>query len=411
MNSNPPPGTAFPVKTIRLGIFAMLLMLAVSNWLTWRVGEQMRQVVDSQIEVLTAAQRVEHYGTVLELSIRAVADYGDAAAAAKYKTIQPQLRETLTNLRNRVEASQDRIAAEAVDKADLALIEMEYRALDLASQGKLGEAQRLINSPRYNYLVDAYVEGVRGIEQRASAFVDTTQRKLDLYIWTMLAISTMSMGLIVIGWFVLIAPARRWGRELDKARADAEAAAERLRGSQSELELMNERLFSQARQDPLTGLKTRLAFNEEVSQVVEAAHSGKGAASAVMCDIDFFKQYNDRYGHVAGDRVLRLVARTLQSSVREGEQVYRFGGEEFVVVLADCEVEFARGRAEQLRRAVEALDIAHDDSALDRVTISMGVAEIGPDGPPSVEQWLAKADSALYRAKEHGRNQVRAIAA
>lgn len=409
--TEPSAVAAFPVKTFRLGILAMLVLLAFSSWLTWRVGEQLREVVDSEIEVLTAAHRVEHYGTILEMSVKAVVNHGDEAAAAKYKTVQPQLRQTLTGLREQVDNSSHSAAAAEVDRADLALIEMEYRALDLASQNKLEEARRLIHSPRYNYLVDAYYTGVRGIEQRASAFVESTQRKLDIYLWTLLAISAASMGLIVIGWFVLIRPARRWGRELDKARADAEQTAAQLRESKAELEQMNERLFTQARRDTLTGLNTRLAFNEEVGPIVEAARAGKGHASVVMCDIDFFKQYNDRFGHLSGDRALRQVARTLQANVREGEQVYRFGGEEFVVVLDDCELEFARQRAEQLRRAVEALDIPHSDSALGRVTISMGVAEIGPSGPGTVEEWLSEADRALYRAKEQGRNRVRALAA
>jgi diguanylate cyclase (GGDEF)-like protein len=412
--ANPDQSTSvapFPVNTIRLGILAMLVLLAFSNWLTWRVGEQLRGVVDSQIEVLTAAHRVDHYGTILEMSVKAVVNHNDEAAAAKYKTVQPQLRDTLTSLRRQVEETPDRITAEAVDRADLALIEMEYRALDLASQGRLGEARELIHSPRYNYLVDAYYAGIRSIEKRASAYIESTQRKLDIYLWIILAISVASMGLIVLGWFILIRPARRWGRELDKARAEAERAAGQLRESKAELEQLNERLFTQARRDTLTGLNTRLAFNEEVGPIVEAARAGKGHASVVMCDIDFFKQYNDRFGHLSGDRALRQVAKTLQANVREGERVYRFGGEEFVVVLDDCELEFARQRAEQLRRAVEALDIPHSDSALGRVTISMGVSEIGPAGPGTVEEWLAEADRALYRAKEQGRNRVRALAA
>lgn len=130
-----------------------------------------------------------------------------------------------------------------------------------------------------------------------------------------------------------------------------------------------------------------------------------------MCDIDYFKQYNDCFGHLAGDRALRQVARTLQSNVRDGEQVYRFGGEEFVIVLEGCELEFARQRAEQLRREVEMLDITHSESALGRVTISMGVAELRTGSAKSIEEWLAEADNALYRAKEQGRNRVRALAA
>ena len=111
-----------------------------------------------------------------------------------------------------------------------------------------------------------------------------------------------SLALVVIGWFSFVRPARRWGDQLDIARATAELAMAQLRDKQVELELLNERLYTQARIDPLTGLNTRLSFNED-AQGIGAANPAPNLYCAVMCDVDFFKQYNDSCGHLAGDRV------------------------------------------------------------------------------------------------------------
>ncbi len=244
---------AFPMRTISFGLTAMIALLVTSTFLTWRVGDQIRQAMYAQVKVLTAADKVEHYGTVLELSIKAVVDHGDAEAAARYRQIQPQLRSVLTNLRADVRGKVDESDAVEVDRTDLELIAMEYRALDLAQRGKLGEARKVIYSPRYDYLVDVYFQGVRAIEARAARYSESIRWQLNLNIWLIVAMSAASLILVILGWVALIMPTRRWGEQLNRARAAAELSAHLLEDKQAELARLNDQLFDQARTDPLTG--------------------------------------------------------------------------------------------------------------------------------------------------------------
>ena len=130
--------------------------------------------------------------------------------------------------------------------------------------------------------------------------------------------------------------------------------------------------------------------------------------SLLMGDIDFFKNYNDRYGHQAGDACLRAVAGAIVSQAeRPGDFVARYGGEEFVVVLPRTPAAGALHIAEEIRRAVRALEIPHADSQVDGfITLSLGVAEMDTAPGRTAESLLQAADAALYRAKNQGRNRV-----
>jgi diguanylate cyclase (GGDEF)-like protein len=133
-----------------------------------------------------------------------------------------------------------------------------------------------------------------------------------------------------------------------------------------------------------------------------------------MIDIDRFKDYNDRHGHVAGDKVLRLVAETLASHCRPSDRVYRFGGEEFIVLLPGATIVDALAVAERQRVAVAELAIQTDRPGRsdddEVVTISIGVAPMGQgssDDPTArADEWLRAADTAMYESKANGRNRV-----
>lgn len=131
---------------------------------------------------------------------------------------------------------------------------------------------------------------------------------------------------------------------------------------------------------------------------------------AVMCDIDFFRQYNDVYGQSAGDEVLRHVAEALSRSCRGEDQVFSRKGEGFVMVVPGDSLERAKACAERHRAAVEQLQIVHEGSPFGVVTISMGLATIVSGGRGATEEALEEADAALVRAKRLGRNQVAAAA-
>jgi diguanylate cyclase (GGDEF)-like protein len=174
------------------------------------------------------------------------------------------------------------------------------------------------------------------------------------------------------------------------------------------LDATNRELRRLSSTDWLTGIANRRQFDETFSREWRrSVRTGKPIA-LVLCDIDFFKQYNDGYGHQAGDECLRAVAHCLEEAVRRpGDRVTRFGGEEFAVVLPETDSTGAAAMAEKMRAAVEALGMAHVGSEVARVvTVTAGVASMTPrssDRQTDLVQW---ADAALYDGKRAGRNRV-----
>jgi diguanylate cyclase (GGDEF)-like protein/PAS domain S-box-containing protein len=163
--------------------------------------------------------------------------------------------------------------------------------------------------------------------------------------------------------------------------------------------------------DPLTGLHNRRHLSEHLPRAIATARRAGAAVSVLLADVDHFKQFNDRFGHDAGDRVLTAVAGAMARSLREGDLAFRYGGEEFVAVLSDCSPEDALRWAERLRAAIaEASAQADPEGKMPRITCSVGVASFPADGA-TAGQLLDAADRALYSAKDAGRNCVRILKA
>jgi len=160
--------------------------------------------------------------------------------------------------------------------------------------------------------------------------------------------------------------------------------------------------------DGLTQLANRRCFDEYLEQEWQRLARERQPLSLIMCDIDFFKNYNDTYGHIAGDDCLRKVSHLIKQSVRRpADLAARYGGEEFVLVLPNTDIEGSMLVAEAIRNKLLELKLPHEDSAVSKfVTLSMGVTALIPkiDSQPSI--LLTSADYALYRAKELGRNQT-----
>jgi diguanylate cyclase (GGDEF)-like protein len=169
----------------------------------------------------------------------------------------------------------------------------------------------------------------------------------------------------------------------------------------------NARLFSRVQElattDELTGQHNRRHFYAIAGALVDASGRGGHDLAAAMLDIDKFKNINDTYGHGIGDEVIRTVASRVRAAIRHSDVLGRYGGEEFAVVLPDHGGD-ARLLAERMRAAVAAHPIKTAAGPI-QVTISVGLAALTP-GDGSLDQLLARADHALYRAKEAGRNQV-----
>ena len=146
-------------------------------------------------------------------------------------------------------------------------------------------------------------------------------------------------------------------------------------------------------------------MEETLGREIHGASRQGGSLSLVMLDVDHFKPYNDRYGHEAGDALLRELGVWLASQLRQGDVPCRYGGEEFVLILPGASLEGTRARAERLREAVRLLRVQHRDQALDPITVSLGIASYPLHGA-TADALLRAADLALYRAKADGRNRV-----
>jgi len=181
-----------------------------------------------------------------------------------------------------------------------------------------------------------------------------------------------------------------------------------LEKSQKELAAANEILEKLSALDGLTGVPNRRRFDEVLNKEWQRSVRHSTSLSLIMIDIDYFKFYNDTYGHQGGDECLIRVAKALEGAARrETDVVARYGGEEFGVILPETGSKGAFEVAETLRATVEALNIAHESSQVcDHVTISVGVATWLPEKGSGPEHLLAAADEALYKSKEDGRNRV-----
>jgi len=168
---------------------------------------------------------------------------------------------------------------------------------------------------------------------------------------------------------------------------------------------LNEALKDQAIHDPLTGLLNRRYLYESLPQTLNHALRMKQSFTVCMIDIDFFKKINDTYGHDAGDEVLKFIAALLKNNLRKSDMICRFGGEEFVVVLLDNDLEHAKSQMELIRLAVKDAQIKIQKQTLPSISISIGIAETPKHGV-TISDLLRAADSALYIAKKTGRDRI-----
>ncbi len=182
-----------------------------------------------------------------------------------------------------------------------------------------------------------------------------------------------------------------------------------LASSRQEIETLQQNLEAvrvESITDPLTTLANRKYFDNALAKGIAEAQEKNEPLALLMADIDHFKGFNDRYGHLTGDQVLRLVALSVKQNVKGRDVAARYGGEEFVVALPSTSLQSAITVADQIRRAVMTKELMKRSSGerLGRVTISIGVAVVRPSDTPAL--LIERADKCLYAAKRHGRNRV-----
>ena len=155
--------------------------------------------------------------------------------------------------------------------------------------------------------------------------------------------------------------------------------------------------------DALTGLPNREAYQQRLEQEVQRIKRYGGKLSLMVCDVDLFKRINDSYGHLAGDKVLKIIAKSLQKNLRDSDFIARFGGEEFVVLMPETSTSEAKIVAEKLRTKIEESPFNFKKEPV-QITVSFGISEFAKG--ESADEVFSRADKALYVAKDKGRNQV-----
>ena len=195
-------------------------------------------------------------------------------------------------------------------------------------------------------------------------------------------------------------------REMEVSNKTLEAS---LSASRQEIEQLQQNLATvrtESQTDPLTGLANRKLFDGAVAKAIAEAKQNGEPLSLLMADVDYFKLFNDKFGHQTGDQVLRLVAQAMKANVKGQDIAARYGGEEFVIALPKTALRSAISVADHIRRAVMAKELMKRSNGerLGRVTISVGVALLRADD--TVQSLIERADKCLYAAKRNGRNRV-----
>ena len=160
--------------------------------------------------------------------------------------------------------------------------------------------------------------------------------------------------------------------------------------------------------DALTGLFNRRKFDQDLDKTWRQGKRQQSQCSLLLVDVDFFKRFNDTYGHLAGDQCLRELAQVFKScAVRPHDVVARIGGEEFAVILPDTPLQGAQFVAKQILQSVTDKNILNEETPLGRISVSIGIANVQPSDSKKLSQWQQEADDALYLAKANGRNQYK----
>lgn len=282
----------------------------------------------------------------------------------------------------------------------------------LSRGGKLTDAEidklydTYLSPTRLSERIDTVGDRVIDEIEQVMAMVDVAVGSASTYSESLAGASRIIAGADRDGLRGIVESLVQTTREMEDVNQQLEA---RLTASRREIHQLQKNLEvvrNESLTDPLTSLANRKFFDQALAEAISEAFAENESLSLLMTDIDHFKAFNDTYGHLTGDQVLRLVALSVKQNVKGQDIAARYGGEEFAIVLPDTVLRSAATVADHIRRAVMSKELMKRSTGehLGRVTISIGVATLRPgDNPQSL---IGRADACLYAAKRTGRNRV-----
>ena len=278
------------------------------------------------------------------------------------------------------ETAKDGREAWQIHRREPADVMISDRSMPGMNGDELCQAVRLHNGNHYTHFIFATAHGAR------NDVLQGMRMGADDYLVKPIDLEQLEVR--------LSAAARRVSHE----RVIAQRSA-RLRRESDKLRIA-------AHMDSLTNLANRRQLGEDLRELRTSAALEGSRWTAAICDIDWFKAYNDRYGHLFGDRALAAVGAVFRENTRSSDRCYRYGGEEFLVLLRDHTRHQAHAAMERVRHDIESLRLTHEASPLGVLTISIGMADASGRPDLDVDDWLNRADTALYEAKREGRNRI-----
>jgi len=417
---------------IALAMICALLPLLVSATVGYAVYHQtivqpFRDVMIRQHEVLVSLERIQgDYWTISE-AVNAYVLTGDVAQRAAYGAAHARIEAQFARLvtaagpqdAGQVAAARQEWAQASADAAEVLARPRANLSRSVADLEQVLAVER--EFPVAARRLETILDRLRTRSETSHAEALTAFRRLELGALAAILVSLamMSLGAFIVNRAIvlsadeLVAGAKRFasGRHDMPVQItvppELAAVAEAFNSMTCTIMEQRAQLSDYARRDSLTSLLNRRAFDTALSAQIAALAEGAPGFALLMGDVDHFKRINDSRGHVEGDRVLRRVAQVLATEARASDAVFRYGGEEFALILVDAGAEAAVAVAERLRLAIAAAFAAEGQGLA--VTLSFGMAVC--DAPVAPEALLRAADAALYEAKARGRNRLVVAAA
>ena len=411
---------------LSVGISIALLPLVVATLYGYahyhtQIVMPFRDVLNAQHRLLLPIERIQ--GELWDIA-EAVSDYSNEGGE-RYRERFEATERTVAQHLSELEGV---VTAHGQFRPILDGVEQQWSGL-LVAAGEVRPGNRATADPALHRFesaiaevgkrLETMVEGIRQENERTHATALRAMRQLEIIatLSAVLSILLIGAGIIIIDRALiastdaLVDGAMRIAagdreREIDvQVPPELAAVANAFNVMTKQIVRQENELSAAARTDGLTGLANRREFDRILAQQLDAASEGTHIFSLLLLDVDHFKTFNDTYGHLAGDDALRQIAASIKAAARENDVAFRYGGEEFAVILPGLRAEDAYQAAERVRQKISSSQVILQDGRMLTVTVSIGIAVHGASkGAPEI---VEIADRALYAAKADGRNTVK----